>query len=45
MTTISTKGDMITLINVFTVEPTNRRRLRRNPSTPAADVAYGIVDD
>src|ERR1700687_3394552 len=27
MTTISTKGDVITLINVFTVEPANQRRL------------------
>jgi quinol monooxygenase YgiN len=27
MTTISTKGDVITLINVFMVEPANQRRL------------------
>ena len=27
MTTISTKGSVITLINVFTVEPANQRRL------------------
>jgi quinol monooxygenase YgiN len=27
MTTISTKSDVITLINVFTVEPENQRRL------------------
>ena len=27
MTTISTKDDVITLINVFTVEPANQRRL------------------
>jgi quinol monooxygenase YgiN len=27
MTTISTKGDVITLINVFTVEPANQWRL------------------
>ena len=27
MTTISTKRDVITLINVFTVEPANQRRL------------------
>ena len=27
MTTISTKSEVITLINVFTVEPANQRRL------------------
>jgi antibiotic biosynthesis monooxygenase (ABM) superfamily enzyme len=27
MTTISTKNDVMTLINVFTVEPANQRRL------------------
>ena len=27
MTTISAKSDVVTLINVFTVEPANQRRL------------------
>jgi hypothetical protein len=51
MTTISTKGDVITLINVFTVEPANQRRLiellteateisvRRAPSAPLGSAA------
>ena len=38
MTTISTKSSLITLINVFTVEPANQRRLIEH-LTEATDVS------